>query len=103
MKPCGRRALKNSNILEPSYSYQFGASNTVGSFVGNVKNMGQGYSDSTIYLMDRSNYKMLKVTRPNADGSFKIVGLPTSLLCVMTCLDNTKMQNALVFDQVSPK
>ncbi|MDD4852979.1 MAG: hypothetical protein PHW70_07480 [Acinetobacter towneri] len=103
MKPCGRQALKSSFLLDSSYNINFGSTNTVGSFIGNVKNMGQGYSDSTIYIMDKSNYEVFKILRPAADGSFKVAGLPASLVCVMTCLDNTKMQNALVFDQVSPK
>lgn len=103
MKPTQRKSSFSSSYSGSFNGIDFGPTKTIGRFEGNVKNMGEGYDDSTIVLINKADMLPVKILKPLSDGSFNIKGLRGGITAILICLDNSKLQNALIFDEVSPK
>lgn len=100
MKPCTRKAMFSSSLLQ---AIGFGQKNTVASVKGSVKKLGVNYQEATVALYSKTNLLPILAIKPKIDGSYQFFGLNNSINCFIVAFDNKKQYNAVIQDGVVPK
>ena len=100
MKPCSRKALHSSNLLQ---SVGFGSKNTVSNISGSTKKLGENYKNCLVILYSKINLSPIAVRKPNMNGDYMFLGLNNSINCFLVAFDNNKQFNAVIQDNVVPK
>lgn len=100
MKPCSRRVLPTSNLLQ---NVGFGSKNTVASIKGSIKKLGIQYENALVVLYSKTNFNPIAMRRPDANGAYEVNGLNNTVDCFITAFDLSKQYNAVIQDGVVPK
>ncbi|MDH1706234.1 hypothetical protein [Acinetobacter johnsonii] len=98
MKPCSRRVLLSSNVLQI-----INTGPVVAKIKGSVKKLGDAYQDATIVLYSKANLQPIAVTRPDQNGNYCFFSLNTSLNTFIAAFDRKQEFNAVIQDNVVPK
>lgn len=98
MKPNSRKALPASSKLQ-----KIVAGPVVAKIQGSIKKLGQDYQDATIVLYNKGNLQPIAIQKPDANGSYRFLGLNTSLNTFIVAFDQKQQYNAVIQDNVVPK
>ena len=98
MKPCSRKAMPSSSLLQ---SITTGP--VVGKIKGSVKALGQQYKDATLVLYNKANLQPISVKKPDENGDYQFLGLNTDLKTFIVAFDQKQQFNAVIQDNVVPK
>lgn len=100
MKPCSRQAFKSGSLLQ---NIGFGKDRTVAKVKGSVKQLGLNYANATIVLVDKSNFSLITICKPDNNYEFSVNGLHTNLTLLVFCINGDNSYNSLIFDNIQPK
>lgn len=98
MKPCSRKAMPSSNLLQ---SISVGP--VIGKVAGSTKKIGQQYKDAILVLYNKANLQPISVQRPDQNGNYRFLGLNTDLKTFVVAFDRNQQYNAVIQDNVVPK
>lgn len=98
MKPCPRRSLNTSLLLQ---SVNTGP--IVAKILGTTKKLGGKYENATVVLYNKSNLQPIAIQKPDINGQYKFVGLNTDLTTFIVAFDQNQQYNAVIQDNVVPK
>lgn len=98
MKPCSRKVLHSSNLLQ-NINIGF----TVTKVKGSVKKIGNQYKDAIVVLYNKANLQPIAVRKPDENGNYKFLGLNTDLKTFIAAFDQKRRFNAVIQDNVEPK
>ena len=98
MRPCHRRALQASSLLQ---SVNTGP--VVAKIRGSVKKLGDAYQNANIVLYNKVNLQPIAVRRPDQNGNYQFLGLNTDLKTFVIAFDKNQKFNAVIQDNVVPK
>lgn len=89
----------------PSWYFLQGISTgpVVAKITGSVKKLGEKYQDATIVLYNKGNLQPIAIQKPDANGSYRFLGLNTSLNTFIVAFDQKQQYNAVTQDNVVPK
>lgn len=100
MKPCSRKALCSSNLLQ---DISLNSKSTVSSIQGSIKKLGEKYNNCFIVLYNKANLQPVAIRKPDKNGAYKIYGLNNSIICFIVAFDSARQFNAVIQDRVIPK
>lgn len=98
MKPCSRKTLSSSNLLQ-----SFVTGPITAKIQGSVKKLGQQYKDATLVLYNKVNLQPIAVRKPDQNGNYQFLGLNTDLKTFIVAFDQKQQFNAVIQDNVVPK
>lgn len=98
MKPCSRRVLLSSNVLQV-----LNTGPVVAKIKGSVRKLGSAYQDATIILYNKANLQPIAVQKPDINGQYQFLGLNTNLKTFIVAFDKKQQYNAVIQDNVVPK
>lgn len=98
MKPCSRKAMQSSNLLQ-----SISAGSVIAKVAGSVKKLGQQYEDATVVLYNKANLQPISVRKPDQNGNYQFLGLNTDLKTFIVAFDKKQQFNAVIQDNVVPK
>lgn len=98
MKPCSRKVLHSSNLLQ-----NINIGSTVTKVKGSVKKIGNQYKDAIVVLYNKANLQPIAVRKPDENGNYKFLGLNTDLKTFIAAFDQKRRFNAVIQDNVEPK
>jgi hypothetical protein len=98
MKPCSRKVLHSSNLLQ-----NINIGSTVTKVKGSVKKIGNQYKDAIVVLYNKANLQPIAVRKPDENGNYKFLGLNTDLKTFIVAFDKNQQFNAVIQDNVVPK
>lgn len=102
MKPCHHRAARSSGVLVDNL-HRFTNQKVIAEVKGTAKRLGQDYKDAIIVLYDKSNLRVIEVSKPDQYGNYQFLGLNTDLKTFIVAFDLKKQFNAVIQDNVVPK
>lgn len=100
MKPCSRKVLHSSNMIQ---NIGFGLKNTVSTIKGSTKKLGEKYKNCLIVLYNKENFQPLSIRKPDENCNYQFLGLNNSINCFVVAFDSAKQYNAVIQDGVIPK
>ena len=99
MKPCGRKARKQSSayriIALPS-------NGVMGSINGVIKKLGVVQANSMVALYLKRDLSPVDVALSNSSGEYDFKGLPKNEVFFIVGFDQSKQYNAVIQDSVVP-
>ena len=98
MKPCSRKAMQSSNLLQ-----SISVGSVIAKVAGSVKKLGQQYEDATVVLYNKANLQPISVRKPDQNGNYQFLGLNTDLKTFIVAFDKNQQYNAVIQDNVVPK
>lgn len=98
MKPCSRRALPSSDLLQ---SIEIGT--VIAKIQGSTRKLGDQYKNATIVLYSKANLQPIAIRKPDQNGNYQFLGLNTDLKTFIVAFDSKKQYNAVIQDNVVPK
>lgn len=100
MKPCSRKSLHSSNMLQ---DIGFGSKNTVANIKGSIKKLGKQHKNAIVVLYSKANLQPIAVQKPDGNGNYQFLGLNTNLKTFIVAFDKNQQFNAVTQDNVVPK
>lgn len=98
MRPISRKPKYSSNMLkEPPLGL------VIGGIKGNVRKIGQSYSDAVVAIYEKDTLQPIAIRKPNANGDYQLLGLNTDLKTFIVAFDKKQQFNAVIQDNVVPK
>ncbi len=98
MKPCSRRILPSSNLLQTITTGP-----VIAKVTGSVKKLGQQYQKATVVLYNKANLQPIAARKPDQNGNYQFLGLNTDLKTFIIAFDKNQQFNAVIQDNVVPK
>jgi hypothetical protein len=98
MKPCSRKVMSSTNLLQA-----IATGPVVASIKGSTKKLGQKYQETTVVLYNKANLQPIAVQKPDFNSDYKFLGLNTDLKTFIVALDRNQQYNAVIQDNVVPK
>jgi len=98
MKPCSRKTLSSSNLLQSIVTGPVTAK-----IQGSVKKLGQRYQNATVILYNKTNLQPIAIRKPDQNGNYQFADLNTDLKTFMVAFDKNQQFNAVIQDNVVPK
>lgn len=98
MKPCSRKAMPSSILLQ-----SIGTGPVVAKIQGSVKKQSQQYNDATLVLYNKANLQPIAVRKPDTSGNYQFLGLNRDLKTFIVAFDQNQQYNAVIQDNVVPK
>ncbi|MEB3753826.1 hypothetical protein I2F62_05630 [Acinetobacter sp. MD2(2019)] len=96
-------AMRSSNLMDVSYTYNFGPDNTPRKIAGTVKKLGSNYQNATVAVFRKSDLQLVALRKPDSNGNYSINGLNKDVVCFVVAFDSAKKYNAVIQDMVVPK
>ena len=97
MKPCSRKAMPSSILLQNII-----VGPVIAKIMGSVKELGREYKDATVILYNKANLQPIAVRRPDQNGNYQFLGLNTDLKTFIIAFDQKQQFNAVIQDNVVP-
>jgi len=98
MKPCSRKAMPSSNLLQGI---------TIGPVIakikGSTKKLGEHYQDVTVVLYNKANLQPISIQKSDQNGNYQFLALNTDLKTFIVAFDKKQQFNAVIQDNVVPK
>lgn len=98
MKPCSRRCMPSSSLLQ-----SVATGPVVASIKGTTKKLGDRYNGALVTLYSKVNFQPLAFTRSDQNGNYQFLGLNTDLKTFVVAFDPQQEYNAVISDNVVPK
>ena len=98
MKPCSRKAMPSSILLQNII-----VGPVIAKIMGSVKELGREYKDATVILYNKANLQPIAVRRPDQNGNYQFLGLNADLKTFIIAFDQKQQFNAVIQDNVVPK
>ncbi|MCF9045963.1 hypothetical protein [Acinetobacter nectaris] len=83
--------------------YSFGSDNTPRKIQGSIKKQGVDYQQAKVAVFNKANMGLVRILRPNSDGSYVVRGLNKDLTLFVVAFDDQMKFNAVIQDMVVPK
>lgn len=98
MKPCSRKILPSTNLLQA-----IAMGRIIAKVSGSAKKLGQQYQSATVVLYNKTNLQPIAIHKPDKNGNYQFLGLNTDLKTFIIAFDKNQQFNAVIQDSVVPK
>lgn len=99
MKPIKNSTRQNSKVI----FLNLGTGTAIGNIEGTVEYKNELYSNSIVYLFQRSSCRPITWCKTKTDGTYSFLGLNANVEYFVTVFDLNKQHIAVTQDYIVPK